>query len=241
MQTPATLRLLACAAAAAVLFGRSPVACAEDVPYRFGLVGVVGGGMAGVVHAGPLPSFIGFTDLGVEFLGERRPWGGFLRGEFLSSGDGGRWTAFAVSVGTEYRLFGGDDRTALFLRGGVSYERWTGAGGGCPIALVVPSSCNNLNIDPNHLMPPPFRVTTDTLGVIGGLRVELPLAPVYIAFSLNVLPSVAVDQSNPAGVFQLRLDLEAGFREARRAGQGDAVRAPDGTRLQSDSTTPFAR
>ena len=110
----------------------------DDSAHRFGMVGLIGGGIAGVPHPGPLAGFIGFTDLGVELLGEVRPWGGFLRAEYLSSGDAGRWTAFAFSGGVEYRLFGNTHRTALFLRGGVAYERWMGNTAGCPIDLFVP-------------------------------------------------------------------------------------------------------
>ncbi len=230
-----TLSLALVLLAAALASPRT--ACADEpVPYRFGLVGVIGGGMAGVVHPGPLPGFIGFTDLGAEILGERRPWGGFLRVDFLSSGDSGRWTSFAFGAGTEYRLGVDVGRGALFLRGGLSYERWTGRSGGCPINFLVPSSCNNLNLAAST-----YDVTTDTVGLLGGVRYEVPLSAFYLALSASFAPAVAVDQSYPAAVFQLRFALEAGFRDARTADQGTTVRKFDGTRVKTETVTPFGQ
>ena len=209
----------------------------EDPPgHRFGLVVALGGGVAGVVHPGPLPSAIGFTDLGVEILGEIRPWGGFLRIDYLSSGDDGRWTAFDFSAGTEYRLFGNVHRTALFLRGGLSYERWTGNNAGCPIDIVVPDSCNLLGEQ-----APSFSVTTDMIGVVGGVRLELPLRSFYLAFAANLVPTVAVDQSNPAATFQLRFDIEGGFKDNRNPDSGLRRRRIETVRPEIDTTTPFGK
>jgi hypothetical protein len=218
----------------ACLLCASPARADDDNGHRFGLVAALGGGVAGVVHPGPLPGFIGFTDLGVEIMGEIRPWGGFLRLDYLSSGNDGRWTAFSFSAGTEYRLFGNVHRTALFLRGGLVYERWSGNDAGCPLDFVVPVSCNL-----EGAKPASFDVTTDMLGVVGGIRLELPISSVYLALSANVVPSVAVDHSNPAGTFQLRFDAEAGFRDVKAPGGYSRARTQDPFHVHTDSTTPF--
>jgi hypothetical protein len=188
----------------------SGAARADDDGHRFGLVGLIGGGVGGVVHPGPLAGPIAFSDLGVEILGEVRPWGGFVRAEYLSSGDSARWTVFAFSGGAEYRLFGDAHRTALFLRGGLAYERWNGNSAGCPIDLFVPNSCNLIGT-----MASSFDVSTDMLGVIAGARVEAPLGPVYGALSGNFVPVVAIDSSNPSAAFELRFTFELGFRDRR--------------------------
>jgi len=193
----------------------------DDQGHRLGLVAAFGGGLAGVVHPGPLPALIGFTDLGGEILGEIRPWGGFLRVDFLSSGDDGRWTAYSFDAGTQYRLFGDARHWALFLRGGVAYERWLGNNGqGCAITFVVPNSCvlfgqNNGGL-PQKNPAPPFSTTTDMLGVLAGVRLELPLPAFYVALGATFVPTVSVDAANPVATFQLRFDLTVGFRDTRR-------------------------
>jgi hypothetical protein len=191
----------------------------DDNGHRFGLVPSFGGGIAGVVHPGPLPGFVGFTDLGAELLGEVRPWGGFLRADFLSSGNDGRWTAWSFGAGTQYRLFGTTERTALFLRGGLVYERWLGNNQGCPIPFVAPSSCNLLGTNtgnPEMPAPPPFSATANMVGVTLGARVEVPISAAYLAFGATFVPTAAVDASNPTAVFALRFDMELGFRDARK-------------------------
>jgi len=210
------------------------VARADDDGHRFGLVGLIGGGVAGVLHPGPLTGAIGFTDLGVEILGEVRPWGGFLRAEYLSSGDGGRWTAFGFSGGAEYRLFGDVRHTAVFLRGGLAYERWMGNDAGCPIDLLVPNSCNLIGVTTSS-----FQVQTDMLGVIAGARVEAPISSVYVAASGNFVPVVAIDSSNPAAAFELRFTLEVGFRDQRTREAESQTRFPTRTRTRTESSTPF--
>jgi hypothetical protein len=200
-------------------------ALADDDGHRFGLVPLIGGGVAGVLHPGPLAGAIGFTDLGVEILGEVRPWGGFLRAEYLSSGDAGRWTAFAFSAGADYRLFGNVHRTALFLHGGLAYERWSGNDKGCPVDFLVPDSCNLEGAQMTS-----FDVTADMIGVVAGARVEVPLSFLYIAFSGNFVPAVSVDSSYPAGTFELRFDTEIGFRDYRRNDDADRTGGRTGHR-----------
>ena len=193
----------------------------DDVAYRYGLVVGIGGGMAGVAHPGPLPGFIGFTDLGAEIKGEVRPWGGFLRADFLSSGNDGRWTAWSFSTGVERRLFGGVHRAALFLRGGVAYERWLGNDNlkGCPVNFFVPTSCNLLGAPAAT-----FTATTDMLGLVGGARLELPIRSSYLAFAGNVVPTVGIDGSSPAATLQLRFTVDLGFRDTRSDASVDVPR-----------------
>jgi hypothetical protein len=219
MRSRAAVELSLLLGAALVVLG-AKTARADDDGHRFGLVAALGGGFAGVVHPGPLPGVIGFTDLGVEILGEIRPWGGFLRVDFLSSGNDGRWTAYAFGAGTQYRLFGTTEKTALFLRGGITFERWLGNNQGCPITFVVPNSCNLLGVTAPIVgttpPPAPFSTTADMLGLTGGVRLEVPLSAFYLAFGATFVPTVSIDASYPAAVFALRFDIEAGFRDTRR-------------------------
>ncbi len=193
----------------------------DEVAHRYGLVVGLGGGLAGVVHPGPLPGLIGFTDLGAEIKGEIRPWGGFLRADFLSSGNDGRWTAWAFSTGVEYRLFGDARRTALFLRGGVAYERWLGNNNraGCPVNFVVPTSCNLLGAPVAT-----FTASTDMLGLVGGARLELPIEAVYLAFGGSVVPTVGIDGGSPSATFELRFTVDVGFRDTRANASVDVPR-----------------
>jgi hypothetical protein len=212
------------------------VARADDDGHRFGLVGLAGGGVAGLVHPGALSGAVAFTDLGVEILGEVRPWGGFLRTEFLSSGNGTRWTAFTFSGGAEYRLFGDVSHTALFLRGGLAYERWLGNNAGCPIDLFVPDSCNLIGATTTST----FNVSTDMLGVIAGARVEAPISSAYLAASGNFVPVVAIDSSNPTAAFELRFTLELGFRD-RKTFDSESRPAAPRVRKRTESTTVFGQ
>ncbi len=201
----------------------SSAARADDDGHRFGIAMVLGGGVGGVLHPGPLPGPVGFTDLGAEVFGEVRPWGGFARIDYLSTGPNGLWTTFAFAAGAEYRLFGDTRHTALFLRGGPTFEFLSGQSSGCNVIFLVPSSCNDIGA-----VSPTFNVTGDMLGVIAGTRVELPLSWFYIAFSANFVPTVAVARQQtgtegglypgpPSGTLELRFDLEAGFRQIKQS------------------------
>jgi hypothetical protein len=181
-----------------------------DRPSRFGLLLSSGGGVAGVVHPGPLAGAIGFTDIGVELFGELRPWGLFLRGDFLSSGDAGRWTTYSFAAGTQYRLFGTVHTTALFLRGALVYEHMLGNNVGCPIPFFIPNSCNLLGAPPAS-----FSTTGNLLGALAGVRLELPVPVIYLGLGASVVAAGDLGASIPAGTFELRFDLEAGFRDER--------------------------
>jgi hypothetical protein len=196
----------------------------EERASRFGLVASVGGGVAGVLHPGPLTGSMGFTDIGAEIFGEVRPWGGFVRADFLSSGDSARWTSYSFAAGTQYRLFGTVHSTALFLRGGLVYERMLGNNAGCPIIFFFPSSCNLLN---SGTAAPTFSATGDMLGLLLGARVELPVPVLYVAVGASFVPTVDVDASRPAGTFELRFDLELGLRDERTDRTAVRTRTPD--------------
>jgi hypothetical protein len=200
----------------------APRAAADDDGHRLGVAMILGGGGGAVLHPGPLAGPVAFTDFGAEVLGEIRPWGGFARVDYLSTGGDARWTSWAFSGGTEYRLFGTTRRTALFLRGGLTFELLTGNTAGCPVIVFVPSSCNLIGAT-----PPTFDVTADMLGVIAGARVEVPLTFMYLAFSANFVPTFAFarsdsgtlpgNQGSPSGTLELRFDIEAGLRQIKKS------------------------
>lgn len=202
---------------------------AEPPDSRLGLVPVVGGGVAGLTAAQPLPGFIGYTTLGGELFGQLRRWGLFVRFEFLSSGSDGRWTAYSGDAGASYRLFGDSGTPSLFARAGLVYEQWTGqAVGGCSITLFVPNSCVTLG----HANT---SIAGDVLGVTAGVRLELPLRSFYVAVGAAFVPGVTVGTSlspaapvtalQPGDVFQLRFDLAVGLRDTR--GEHKALHDPN--------------
>jgi hypothetical protein len=227
------LSFLACVVAGALSVARTARAD-DDTGHRYGLVGEVGGGFAGIAHTGPLPSVVGFTDLGVEFMGEIRPWGLYLRGDFLSSGGAGRWTAYSVGPGVQYRLFGTSERWAVFLRGGVVYERWLANTAGCPVDFFVPTSCflgTTTMIDPQMPTAAPFSTTADMLGLTAGVRVEAPVSKFYVSLGVAFVPTVSIDSSFPAATAGLRFDLEVGFRDERKHTTASRSGDPDEYRL----------
>jgi hypothetical protein len=205
-----------------------------DVPdSRSGLLPSVGGGLAVLTTPGALPSFIGYTTLGGEIFGQLKRWGLYARFDFLSSGNAGRWTAYEGTLGGSYRIFGGSDSLALFARAGLVYEHWVGAQiGGCSVLFFVPNSCVTLS------MPNVAEVNADAVGLSGGVRLEMPFRSIYVAFDSTFVPVVTTDEWSgssavtptkstlePGGVFQLRLQLEIGFRDNR--GEHKAVHDPN--------------
>jgi len=211
-----------------------------DVPdSRFGLLPSVGTGFAVLSDPGPrsvssttttgtttttpgLPGVIGYTDLGGEIFGQLKRWGLYTRFDFLSSGNAGRWTAYEGTIGGSYRIFGGSSSLALFARAGLVYEHWVGAQvGGCSVLFFVPNSCvtNGMNVE---------EVNADAIGLSGAMRLEMPFKDVYIAFDSTFVPVFTTDEWSgssavtptgtslePGAVFQLRLQLEIGFRDSR--------------------------
>jgi hypothetical protein len=205
---------------------------AEYPSQTLGIEPSFGGGVAGFTHAGALPGFIGYTTLGVELRAEFDAWGGFLRGEFYSSGEGGRWTAPAMMVGVTRRIYGdGITELGFTTHAGITYARWHGSNGGCPITLVFPSSCAE--------EPPPAASggsantvaigtatvddTIDTLGLDVGARFEFPIHPIYLALDGDLSLAAPLESGPPGAVFQARVALVLAFRDVRsQAGGGSA-------------------
>jgi hypothetical protein len=204
-----------------------------DVPdSRFGLVPMVGAGVAALTTPGSflstttnqpvsMPGFIGYTSLGGEIIAQLQRWGLYGGFNFLSSGNAGRWTAYEGNLGVSYRLFGGSDSFSLFARGGLVYQHWVGEQiGGCSILFFVPNSCVTEGQNTAS-------VNGDAIGVSGGVRLEMPLRNFYVAVGSTFTPVVTIDDwpteenatlarsLSPGGVFQLRFDLEVGFRDSR--------------------------
>jgi len=204
---------------AASVLGLPRVARGDQVDSRYGFAPVVGTGFAVVSHAAPLPSFVGLTALGGEFLGEVPPWGGFLRAEFVSSGDGGRWTELSFALGGSRRLVGAAGRVSLLARAGVAYQHWMGSSGGCGVLLFVPNSCMSQGPPPMMglimAVTPVTSYSGDVLGILGGVRLELPVGPLYFAVDTSATPGLDVGSSSPGALIGFRLDLLVGFRDRR--------------------------
>jgi hypothetical protein len=203
---------------------------AEDIESRFGVVPVVGTGVAVVAHPSQLPGFIGFSTLGAEIVGEILPWGGFLRGEFLSSGQTGRWTSLSFAGGASYRLLGAPTRLSLVGRAGLAYQRWEGSSGGCDVVIFFPNSCINQSTPPTPgtvtSQPTITTHTGDQLGILAGVRLELPITPVYIALDASFVPTFDIDSSTPTAVMGLKLDLVLGFRDLHHTGETNQSSGP---------------
>ncbi len=226
MRTPFRFILPALALAAGIACTRE---CRADPPdSRFGLLPLVGTGVAGVTAAGSLPSFFGYTTIGGELFGQLTRWGLFLRFDFLSSGGDGPakasyqsgWSAYSFDAGASYRLFGDSKTISLFARAGLTYEHWVAQEqGACAVLLFVPNGCVSEGMTE-------VGYEGDAIGVNAGARLELPLKSFYVAVGANFVPLVTVNTSNdmmgvmqtalqPGDVFQLRLDLALGLRDTR--------------------------
>ena len=202
--------------AAIVLTTATPWARADT---RYGLAPSVGAGTAALTSASPLPGFIGFTALGLEAMGESAPWGGFARGDFLSSGSDGRWTALTLALGPSYRIFGDVQHLSLVLRAGLEYAHWHASTGGCTVDLFFPNGCKvatppNPNGTPQ---PSPFDANASAIGALVGARLELPVRAVYAALDTSLSPMIGFD-SPPGAAFALQVQLVFAFRDWRGAG-----------------------
>jgi hypothetical protein len=218
--------ILACSIALALTAGASS-ARAEEGDWRYGLVPYLGAGAAVVTSPSPFPGFIGLTGTGVELLGEAPPWGGFGRAEFLSSGNDGRWTALSFALGGSRRLFGDLHHLSLIARAGVAYQRWHASTGGCSVFLFIPNGCINYVApppgSPGTPVAPTITANANALGLVGGVRLELPIKPIYVAFDASLTPVAAFD-SPPGGVIALQLNLVLGFHDYRNEREATAPR-----------------
>ena len=204
---------------------------AEPPDSRFGLLPVVGMGMAGLTAPSPLPGFIGYSTLGAELFGQLRTWGLFLRFDFLSSGsvqrtsgtmpkdDSSGWNAYSFEAGASYRLFGDSNTMSLFARAGLVYEHWVAeVNTPCQVLIFVPNGCVTEGAAT-------VGFEGDAMGVTAGARLELPLKSFYVAFGASFVPLVTFNTSNDSGapvtalqpgdIFQLRFDIALGLRDTR--------------------------
>jgi hypothetical protein len=169
---------------------------------RLGITPGVGVGFVGFTGNVPFPSFVFATTLQVEALVEFDRLGFFLRGGFLSAGSSGLWTAPTAALGSQYRLIGdGEERWGFVVRAAFLYERWSAAppGVGCSVFYFVPNGCQNLvatSAAPGAPIPP-APITADSVGLLGGARLDLPIEPVYLALDAELSGAFDVDQSLP--------------------------------------------
>jgi hypothetical protein len=202
--------------------------------FRFGVLPSIGIGAAVLTHPAGTPGVLAFTDAGVEAIGEMLPWGGFLRGDLYSSGPDGLWWGFGFSAGASKRLFGAPTELSLLARGGLAYDRWN-TSPGCKVTWFVYIGCKNYAVPPpqsgvTNPTPVVTSYTANAIGLIGGLRLELPIRPAYIALDATFVPVVAVDSPTPGAVFQFRPNLEFGFRDTRNMASGIGPQEEPGTR-----------
>jgi hypothetical protein len=216
--------------------GAPCLARADQVDSRYGFTPTVGGGFAVVTHASPLPGFVGMTALGGEILGEVPPWGGFLRAEYLSTGQDGRWTGLSFVLGGSRRLFGRATHLSLLARGGIAYQHWHGASGGCDVILFVPNSCISQAAPATPgTVTTPVNITDysgNAMGILAGARLELPIKPVYLAIDASFIPVIDVDTTSPTAVLGFRLDLVLGFRDRRVNTTAPEPQQPIGPRFK---------
>jgi hypothetical protein len=187
---------------------------------RFGVLPGAGVGVAGFTN-GPseVPSFVGTTFTQIELVGETPRIGIFARGMFYSSGEAGRWTAPALALGASYRFFGdGETHLSLVGRGGLIYERWHAAEeNGCSIPLFRPENCKDFTPPtlPGHTPDPSaarYHTTIDTAGILAGLRLELPVQPIFMAFGGELVSVVDFTSSSPGMIIQAQLSFTISFR-----------------------------
>ncbi len=238
------MRWLPVSIAAAALFtsvaafpGRARAEDVRDLPSRVGVLPSVGVGVAKIGNSSPFPSVVGLTTFGIEVHAEVPPYGGFFRFQFDSSGLDGRWTTPSFALGGSYRFFGdGVERLALLGRFGFLYERWHATSGDCPIDLFFPSNCKALVAPaPSGVLlntVPIVTVTGDNLGLLAGVRAEMPIALFYLAVDGEVGGLVDVSESTPGTVLHFRLSLVAAFRDARKKDNEPQSRDPRQRRRQ---------
>lgn len=190
---------------------------------RIGFVPGIGAGVAQFTGQRPyFPSFVGYTVAQIEFLVDMGKWGGFLRGEFVSSGGGGRWTSPSVVLGPTYRFKGdGEERWGIVGRAGLVYQRWHAtSSGGCDVPLLIPTSCQYYPppTPPGTITdtPPVYTTTVDHIGALAGVSLEAPVESVFVAIGAELGASVDVDNANPGLAFFGQLTLSLSLRDHLR-------------------------
>jgi hypothetical protein len=234
--------LLASTSSVALLVATALVASparADDDPLRgprIGFIPTIGAGVTAFtgVHA-PFSSFIGESILQLDFVIDTGRWGGFARGAFFSSGNGGRWTTPVIALGGSYRLRGdGEETWGLVGRFGVEYQRWHADTGGCSVTLFIPDNCKDFT--PPVMegtvgeQPTEASVSVDHVGLFGGMSFEVPTEPVFVAIGTEVSATADVDHAMPGLAFSAQLTLSLALRDHVHDGLGSQA-AP--TRYQT--------
>ena len=119
------------------------------------------------------------------------------------------------------------------MRGGVVWEPWHANSTACAVYLFVPSGCVSLPPrNPDGSTPIGYKSYDDNgqnIGLLAGVRLELPLRKMYLAFDASFVPTVDVASSVPGATFGFRFAILAGFRDqrGREAKKQDPKTAPD--------------
>ncbi len=206
-----------------------------DGEHRLRLAPRVGGGIGFVTgKVSPFPHTIGLTEIGGEVSYEVIPWGGWIQGTFESSGEDGKWTAPSIAAGFSYRLFGdGIERTSVLFRGGAVWEAWHASSTACSIYLFFPSGCVSLPPrNPDGSLPVGYKAYDDNgqdVGLLAGVRLEVPLRFMYLAFDGSFVPTVDLTSTTPTATFGFRFAMLIGFRDQRTSDEkkADTKGTPD--------------
>ncbi len=198
------------------------VAAADGVPlppWHVGVTPTVGAGVAAMTSGGTFPRLIGLTTFGGEIDASYVRLGVFGRVMFNSSGNAGQWTGWSYTLGPSYRLFGdGYDAVALVARGGVTFERLSAQTGGCSVILFFPNSCSNTPApmiagDEVTNGPATINITSNMLGLMAGVRLEVPIRPIYLALDAEVTGVQGFESGAPGQMIELKTSLVFGFRD----------------------------
>ena len=189
--------------------------------WTLGFTPMVGVGVAKMTAGSDFPTFVGMTVGGVELQASLARVGVFVRAAYLSSGSDGRWTAPTFTLGGSYRAFGdGYEDASLLLRGGLTYERWHASSAGCAVNFFVPTNCRYFAppVGSGLTLPPDTHIETsnDALGIVPGVRLELPIKTFYVAFDGEVAALASTQSGAPGAIFEARVALVLGLRDRRR-------------------------
>ena len=98
----------------------------------------------------------------------------------------------------------------------MTWQRWHASLGGCDVPFVYPNSCQDepppLPAGVIGFANPDYDTTVDMFGLVGGVRVELPVSAVYAAVGAEVTGAVDATQASPGAAFTGQLTFTFGFR-----------------------------
>jgi len=186
---------------------------------RVGFIPTLGVGVAQFTGQRPyFPSFVGMSVSQLEFIVDTGRWGGFLRGAYLSSGAGGRWTAPVVALGPTYRFVGdGETRWGIVGKAGLVYQRWHANTAGCAVPFFIPDNCKDFTPPVEEglieYIPPTYSTTVDNVGLLAGASFEIPVESLYLALGAELAASVDVDHATPGLAFAGQLTFSFALRD----------------------------